>query len=445
LTVGPRARLESEPTAAFVLGEAPDGLPLVLLVRRSLDVRQPVVAAFGYRTELPAPIEAALAELERATRVHSVSVGMISREGRRYYETQRDVASLFGTTLFARMLGAISPIVMPEDARQPDAAHRFENSAMISMGDLLQAAGGSETATPTPPIVAPALGRSARVRVSLSGTEVFALHLAKAGNKEVEVPRPLAFESLLALRSARFATRLAPEKNSGEEGRLSDNAKYVSALSDAHTLGWSVARIDVATLVCELALSVEREWHARGRVHCDLKPGNVLLGREGIDAFDALDVRTGSLSIGVTAGWAAPEQIEGRPVTPATDVYALALMAASLLRAAIFGEERTVIVPAAGAGRRRVTLLTDPEVWIDPSLVALPTEARLAWRELLMRCLARNPERRPASGAAFAREARSITERWEIPGRILVECGPGRLERPVGGGTPIWLLEDQRG
>lgn len=78
-----------------------------------------------------------------------------------------------------------------------------------------------------------------------------------------------------------------------------------------------------------------------------------------------------------------PEQILARPLSPSTDVFALGLMAASVLSAAIFGEEQTMIVPAAGNGRRRLKMIKHPEVWLDPQLVVLPAEARLAWRTLL--------------------------------------------------------------
>src|SRR5439155_27257257 len=100
--------------------------------------------------------------------------------------------------------------------------------------------------------------------------------------------------------------------------------------------------------------------------------------------------------------------------------------------------------PAYGQGRRRLRMMKDPEVYIDPTVVALPTEARIAWRELLMRCLANDPTRRPRRGAELADQLDALIRRWDIPGRVAVACGPGQLELSVGSAQPFWVLHDRR-
>lgn len=77
--------------------------------------------------------------------------------------------------------------------------------------------------------------------------------------------------------------------------------------------------------------------HANGVVHCDIKPGNVLIDRGGgvyladFGIARHADSTTTTLGTLGTAAYMAPEQIRGEPVGPETDVYALAVMFFELL------------------------------------------------------------------------------------------------------------------
>ncbi len=76
--------------------------------------------------------------------------------------------------------------------------------------------------------------------------------------------------------------------------------------------------------------------HGAGIVHRDLKPSNVLLSYSGPRVIDfgiarALDAVVGRTRTGMvlgSAGWMAPEQMEGAPVGPAADVFAWGLLIA---------------------------------------------------------------------------------------------------------------------
>lgn len=440
------ADLDVRPDAAFELARAPDGLPLVMHVQRAVDVRRSVLRALDVDAPLAPELERALAELQRVARSCSVGRRIVRVGHRAYYETAGSIAGHFGATLLARMLGAVSPLVLPDDVVASREPSRFENSVVLAHDEL--AAAADAPSTPARPAAAPSApvtsGRDGRLWIGVTpDTPDLAVPPGIDAQARQASGRPLVFETLLALRSARWHIR---ERNAAPgrtiEGRLSEAGDYRRALAHAERLSWSVSRADAAQLVAELARTVDRDWHARSRVHADLKPGNVLLQHAEIRAFDALDVRWGAIAAGMTEGWAAPEQILAQPLNFATDVFALALMAVAALSAVIFGEEHTLIVPAVGRGRRRLRMIKHPDVWLDPQLVQLPPEARLAWRTLLAQCLAFDPARRPQRGTELADRLDDLLSRWELPGRLPVACGPGQLEHLVGTRDPIWILHD---
>ncbi|MGV9264972.1 protein kinase domain-containing protein [Kitasatospora sp. NPDC003701] len=126
--------------------------------------------------------------------------------------------------------------------------------------------------------------------------------------------------------------------------------------------------------------------HSVEVVHRDLKPANVLVAGDGprvIDfgiarAADATALTGTGYRIGSPA-FMSPEQAQGRPVTPATDVFALGALAAY------------VAGGTAPFGDGPDTAVLYRVVHEQADLDAVPADLR----ELIMRCLAKSPEDRP--------------------------------------------------
>src|SRR2546425_1080304 len=206
------------------------------------------------------------------------------------------------------------------------------------------------------------------------------------------------------LREVRTARQIAHPNacrvwNVGEH----DGAQFLSMeYVDGETLSSLLKRIgrlprekalDVARQICAGLAAV----HDQGVIHRDLKPANVMIdgrgrvriadfGLAGLDEeIHGLEIRAG------TPGYMAPAQLDGREVTVSSDVYVLGLVLYELFtgrrafQAGTIAELRRLQVESMPTAPSRFVDGLDPVI-----------------ERAILRCLARDPDERPASARAVA-------------------------------------------
>ena len=169
------------------------------------------------------------------------------------------------------------------------------------------------------------------------------------------------------------------------------------------------SRFPVSRALCVLEDLARALGHAHeaGIVHRDIKPGNVFLRPDGAvvlgDFGLAKDLEpqghalTSPGMIMGTPAYMSPEQAQGRPVTPATDVYALGVLAYEML---------TGRVPFTADTAMTLLLkhVNEPPPPIHDFVPELPREVAT----LVEQMLEKDPGRRPADGLQVAKLLNAI-------------------------------------
>jgi serine/threonine protein kinase len=156
--------------------------------------------------------------------------------------------------------------------------------------------------------------------------------------------------------------------------------------------GGALAVSQAVGVVADVAAGLAHA-HARGVIHRDVKPSNILIDRAGrphlvdfgIARLADATATTAGLVMG-TAAYLAPEQVRAERVGPAADVYALGLV----LLECLTGERA---FPGTFSEAAAAHLLRDP---------AVPPSISPALRTLIGAATAREPTDRPPAAALAA-------------------------------------------
>jgi hypothetical protein len=168
---------------------------------------------------------------------------------------------------------------------------------------------------------------------------------------------------------------------------LIEGESMAARLGRLGRLPWRLAVLSCAQVAGALAVA-----HARGVVHRDVTPGNVMLTPIGAKVLDfGISALVGEQEAGPdgnllgTPAYLAPERLDGRPVCPATDVYALGLLLYRTLTGRLPWAVRTT--------RQMLQAHLHHNPAPMPPVAGLPPTVV----QLISRCLAKSPEDRPSS------------------------------------------------
>lgn len=147
--------------------------------------------------------------------------------------------------------------------------------------------------------------------------------------------------------------------------------------------------------------------HAQGTIHCDLKPQNIILlpdGQVKITDFGIARLITAAPGSQVwgTPHYASPELLSNKPLTPASDVYALGIILYEMLAGARPFEGANT----AEIARHQILDAPLPLQQLNPRVPRYIQQA-------LDRALAKDPARRYTSAGQFARLLSSYRQHGE--------------------------------
>jgi eukaryotic-like serine/threonine-protein kinase len=279
-----------------------------------------------------------------------------------------------------------------------------------------------------------------------------AIKLYRPGGAAVRIQQHRELEALARLHHPGLVTLHDGGTEPGPEGRT----YVITDLVEGPTLATRMQRgplpvAEIRALGATLAAALTHV-HARGFVHRDVKPANILLdhGREprlaDFGIARALDgtVATATGAVAGTAAYLAPEQVRGETVGPPADVYALGLVLieartgrreypGTMVESATARLYRRPVVPS-GLTRDLAALLhamTDPDPAARPRAAAVAAALRNAPR-VRQRCV----------GHVLAAAALLAVV---LGGIALATDGPDPAPTPVGAVAPVQMVPGEPG
>lgn len=348
----------------------------------------------------------------------------------------------------------------------PTCGRTFADEAQVCPDDgtPLQADSTVAVAIPIDPLIGRTLDEKYRLDDRIGsggmGTVYRATHLLIDRPVAIKVLNPRFVEDEAAQtrfrREARAAGRLQHSNAVAvtDFGRTSDGYVYiVMELLEGRTLRDVLAReapLDTAravSIMLQISGAVAAA-HEAGIIHRDLKPANIFIvqrkdappyvkvldfgiAKLAADSLDDDDPKT-LTAVGVMIGtpkYMSPEQCDGGPLTPASDVYSLGIILYEML---------TGTTPFTGTSALAIALKHSTQAPRPPRewVVTIPP----AIEEIVLHALEKKPENRPSDAAGFRRELYATADRLGLEHSANVSVTSLETLRSAGTETPSGRL-----
>lgn len=456
-----RPEIRQQPDVTVGIGQAEDGMPLVLRILRSQDLRTHLerLASSLNRDIDQSPLLTVSNNLTnegvrvwRETGLHDVEL-----RGNRTlcYVSYNTLTASFTPSLVLRLLTAANNGHETAKGLQvfETSFGRTDDTSGTIIGPISARRGYDKR-------VQSSGGANRFLAVSLDSEEVSVVGWNSDTDIEsqIEFWRPFVNESILGFSEWNFELiETHAYESTSRVVATGDSTNYINKVHTVlerpkyyeNTSYATRVQTSLTSLVEMIARAASRlyDLHKAGYVHGDIKPQNMLLSEDGVALIDSLNLNEGDIPPGLSPDWASPEQLLMHHVSKATDIYPFGLMLAMVLGAELSGELVQYSLPSRGGASLRVPMLKNPVLYLDVEDRILSIDKRRAWFDFVERCLRYVPSERYEDAGAFGRALEEVSAECPLRGQVEFEIRatlcPELALLPDGSESPCRMITDR--